>query len=387
MNWLVYLCILASSSASLIWVSPAFSEENNSPRSTVISNAANGEDIHGFTMQKRQAPSSYHAFQHVPNGAAVNVFQAVTQNGILEGSTSANFLATSTPDNVSFSGWGLRGYLGTNPLVVSNFGAWFENNEHIVWTQEIDVNNEGRTQPEGSDKGGIGIAVHTGSTYSPDTAITIRRLHGAGTGPGFLRGLVIEGARNVGLRIVAMDKKTYPGLQPAAPGTITALQVARSSDTAARFTLNESGAMTWGGGVAGGDVTLSRSAPSVLTVNGSINDTVSWSDFVPQCRAATGNFVDARAVGRYNRLGQRVFFTINLRIIQNGSGAGAIRCSLPVATNMTLIQTASGREATLKGKALIATLIGETMEIVDYSGGYPGANGAVLALSGSYEAR
>ncbi|MFK4874884.1 hypothetical protein [Novosphingobium sp. ZW T3_23] len=317
----------------------------------------------------------------------MNVFQAMTLNGSVIDSTNANFLATATPDNVAFSGWGIRGGAGTSPLVVSNFGAWFENNEHIVWTQEIDVNNEGATQPEGSDKGGIGLAVHTGSTYSPDTAITVRRMKGAGSGPGFLRGVVIEGARDVGLRIIAMDKTTYPGLQPAAPGAITALQVARSSDTAARFTLNESGKMTWGAGVVGADVTLSRTAPSVLTVSGSINDTAVWADFVPECQAASGDIAEFKAMGRYNRMGQRVFFTVNLRIARNGSGAGAIRCSLPVAANTALIQTASGRAATVKGKALIGTLAGEAMEIVDYSGDYPGANGVILALSGSYEAR
>lgn len=339
-----------------------------------------------FSITKPQAPSAFHIFRTVPNGAPVNVVQAMTLNGSVIDSTKDHFLATATPDNVTFSGWGIRGGAGTNPLVVSNFGAWFENNSHIVWAQEIDVNNEGATQPEGSDKGGVGLAVHTGSTYSPDTAITVRRLKGAGSGPGFLRGVTIEGARNVGLRIVAMDATTYPGLQPAAPGTITALQVARSSDAAARFTLNESGAMAWGSGAGGGDITLSRTAPSVLTVGGAINDTVAWTDFVPQCDATSGTIAEARAAGRYNRIGKRVFVTINLQIARNGTGAKAIRCSLPIRPTDALIQTLSGRDAKSGGRALAATLTGAGMEITDYAGAYPGTSGAVLALSGTYEA-
>jgi hypothetical protein len=345
-----------------------------------------GADTH-FTIRKPQAPSAFHAFRSAPNGTSVNVFQAMTLNGSVIDSTNANFLATATPDNVNFSGWGIRGGAGSSPLVVANFGAWFENNNHIVWTQEIDVNNEGATQPEGSDKGGIGLAVHTGSTYSPDTAITVRRMKGAGSGPGFLRGVVIEGARTVGLRIVAMDTTSYPGLQPAAPGTITALQVARSSDAAARFTLNERGAMVWGSGAAAGDVTLSRTAPSVLTVEGAINDTAAWTAFAPVCRATSGTIAKARAAGRYSRIGQRVFFTLNLQITRNGTGVGAIRCSLPFAASEALIQTASGRDVAAPGRALAATLFGQMMEIGDYTGAYPGANGAVLALSGTYEAQ
>lgn len=340
-----------------------------------------------FTITKRQAPAAFQALRTAPNGGSVNVFQAMTLNGSVIDSTNANFLATATPDNVTFSGWGIRGGAGTNPMVVSNFGAWFENNNHIVWTQEIDVNNEGATQPEGSDKGGVGLAVHTGSTYSPDTAITVRRMKGAGSGPGFLRGLVIEGARTVGVRIIAMDSQTYPDLVPAAPGKISALQVARSSDAAPRYTMDESGSMAWGGGADNADVILSRTAPATLTVQGAISDTAPWQDFSPTCQTRSGRLATFRAAGRYNAMGQRIFFTINLHVDRNGTGAGSIRCTLPVPARESLIQVAAGHvaSATGRGRALTATL-GTQADIVDYAGGYPGADGAVLAVSGVYEA-
>lgn len=340
-----------------------------------------------FTITKRQAPSAIHAFCGARNGASVNLFQAMTLNGSVIDSTNANFLATATPDNVTFSGWGIRGGAGTNPLVVTNFGAWFENNSHIVWTQELDVNNEGATQPEGSDNGGIGLAVHTGSTYSPDTAITVRRMQGAGSGPGFLRGLVIEGARSVGVRIIAMDSKTYPELSPAAPGTLTALQIAKSSDVSPRFTIDESGVMTWGGGAAGTDVSLRRTAPAELTVTGSINDTAPWNDHQPRCTASFGRLARFSAKTRFNSMGKRVFFTINVHIMENGSGAGAINCTLPVPASSLLIQTASGRDAGRRGIALSASISENTITIADYRNAYPATNGSILAVSGTYEAR
>jgi hypothetical protein len=222
-----------------------------------------------FTITKTQAASKFNAFQTVANDVGFNAYQSITLNGAVIAGTNANFLATSTPDNVSFSGWGLRGGAGTSSLVVANFGSWIENNSATTWTVEIDSNNEGATQSEGNDNGGVALAVNTGSTYSPDTAVAVRRMTGAGTGPGFLRGLNIEGARNVGVRVMAMDTTSYPSLTPAAPGTVTALATGKSSDTQYRFTVNESGIVSWGpGGSTMTDVTLSRSGAGALSCSG-----------------------------------------------------------------------------------------------------------------------
>ena len=222
-----------------------------------------------FSITKVQAASKFKAFQTVANGVGVNAFQSIIVNGTLLASTNANFLATATPDLVTFSGWGLRGGTGSNPLVVSNYGAWFENNSNIVWTQEIDCNNEGATQTEGSDNGGIGLALNTGSTYSPDSAISIRRMTGAGTGPGWLRGINIEGARNVGVRVMAMSPATYT-VTPAAPGTISAFVVGVSGDAQYRGVVNQNFSLSWGPGNAVQDVTLGRSSVGVLLCSGAI---------------------------------------------------------------------------------------------------------------------
>jgi hypothetical protein len=225
-----------------------------------------------FTITKAQAASKFRTFQTVANGVGFNAYQSITLNGAVIAGTNANFLATSTPDNVTFSGWGLRGGAGTSSLVVANFGSWIENNSATTWTVEIDSNNEGATQSEGNDNGGLALAINTGSTFSPDSAIAIRRMTGAGTGPGFLRGLNIEGARNVGVRVMAMDTTSFPSLTPAAPGTVTALATGKSSDTQYRFTVNESGIVSWGpGGSTMTDVTLSRSGVGALSCSGNFS--------------------------------------------------------------------------------------------------------------------
>lgn len=98
---------------------------------------------------KEQARSFLRGDVQAANGEGVNAVQALAINGTMLGSTLTNFQATATPDLVAVSGWGLRGNqtggVGTNSMVVANFGAWFENNTNIVWAQEIDVNNEGAT--------------------------------------------------------------------------------------------------------------------------------------------------------------------------------------------------------------------------------------------------
>lgn len=339
----------------------------------------------GVAISKPQAPASFRAFRSQPNGEPVNIYQAMVLNGTVIESTRKNFLATATPDNVAFSGWGIRGGAGSNPLVVSNFGAWFENNTGIVWAQEIDVNNEGSTQAEGSDSGGVGIALNTGSTFSPDTAISIRRTKGAGSGPGFLRGLVIEGVRNTGIRIIAMDNKTYPDLKPSATGRILALQIAKSSDGQSRMAIDENGTINWGDGSNKPDVAISRTAPGVLSISGAINDSVTWTDYSPSCAVKSGELEKYEAKGRFNRIGTRVFFNINIRATKNGNKGAAIVCTLPLRAKTDLVQTASGVETGVRVRSIAATLA-DKISIFSATGTYPAVNGSLLALSGVYEA-
>lgn len=218
-----------------------------------------------------QARAPFRADTLAVNGEGSQGFQALSINGTLIPSTIANFRATATPDVVAMSGWGLRGAGGTNPLVVGNFGAWFENNSSLVWATEIDVNNEGATQAIGDDRGGVGVAINTGSTYSPDTAWSVRRFAGAGSGPGFRRGGYIAGSRDLGIQFSAMEAVTYPGMTPPAPGTLTIISSAKSSDSVARFTTNQDGGMAWGPGNAAMDTQFFRSSAGAMTLVGNLN--------------------------------------------------------------------------------------------------------------------
>jgi hypothetical protein len=300
-----------------------------------------------FPIRKAQSRGTFTAFQTQANGVAANGFRSIIVNGSVLPSTEANFLATATPDLVTFSGWGLRGNqpgnVGTNPLVVSNFGAWFENNRNAVWTQEIDTNNEGATQPEGSDSGGVGLALNTGSTYSPDTAISIRRMDGAGTGPGWLRGINIEGVRNSGIRIMAMSPSQMR-VTPAAPGTITALEIGVGGDSQYRFTQSQNGQMDWGSGNAPADVSLGRTAKGTLAVGGTLTASSLYAPTLQVTASATfqGPVVLASytvatlpaCTGSTNRNALAVVTDANAPTY-NGRVSGGGRTTVPVFCNGT----------------------------------------------------
>lgn len=225
-----------------------------------------------FPITMPQALCKFGAFATVANGASYNAFQAIAVNGTLIAGTNANFLATATPDTNCLSGWGMRGGAGSNPLIPGNIGAWFENNTHIVWTLEVDCNNEGSSNTTyGDHNRGVGIMVNTGSTYSPDTGIWIHRQTGAGTGPGWQRGIMIDGARQVGIQIQTMTNAgEYLGMVPAATGAMNALLVNIYGDTVGRYWLGGDGSHNWGSGSAVGDVSLSRSGVGTLTLAGGL---------------------------------------------------------------------------------------------------------------------
>lgn len=147
----------------------------------------------------------------------------------------------------------------------------------INWGIEIDMNNESsEAYTAGDARGGQALVINTGSTYSPDTGIVIQRAQGEGTGPGYKAGMRIVGARDYGIVFQAMAAATYPGMSPAAPGTLTIISSSVSNDANPRFSVSESGAMAWGDGTAAQDTFLSRSFGGGLVLDGPLTIDQLW---------------------------------------------------------------------------------------------------------------
>lgn len=116
--------------------------------------------------------------------------------------------------------------------------------------------------------------------------------------------------------------------------------------------------------------------------------TLSWSGYTPVVTPNTGSLTTVSASGRYLQIGKSVLLQATVTITTNGTGAGWINVSLPLLTaNAGMIATFHGRESAVSGKMLqgSAAANSNTMNVFNYDNTYPGASGAVLALSGVYE--
>ncbi len=86
---------------------------------------------------------------------------------------------------------------------------------------------------------------------------------------------------------------------------------------------------------------------------------------------------------RYSRSCGWVRWGASFAITTNGTGAGSLGFTLPVATASRVIGT--GREDNLNGHMLNCTGSGTLGGIGKYDNTYPGANGCLLNVGGSYE--
>ncbi|MGL3208680.1 hypothetical protein [Bradyrhizobium sp. BR 1433] len=113
-----------------------------------------------------------------------------------------------------------------------------------------------------------------------------------------------------------------------------------------------------------------------------------WADYAPTIAAQTGAITTATASGRYGQSGGTVNFNASLTITTNGSGAGSIRIGLPVPAKggASLEWECRGRNSAT-GADLLVTISsgGNYATVLTTTQTYPGADGAVLKISGTYE--
>lgn len=110
-----------------------------------------------------------------------------------------------------------------------------------------------------------------------------------------------------------------------------------------------------------------------------------WTSYTPTISAASGTITTSSATGAYKANGKTVFINIAVTITTNGTGAGTVKATLPLASkNATNLM---GRDIAITGNTLAGTALptASTIDIIAYNNTYPGTNGAILVLSGVYE--
>ena len=122
----------------------------------------------------------------------------------------------------------------------------------------------------------------------------------------------------------------------------------------------------------------------------SIN-TSTWSTYTPTFAASSGTITTvSNAAGRYVRIGNTVHLTVYCVITTNGTGAGVLTATLPITAvtlGTTVVWQGAGREDGVTGNMLQASIgsAGTIMGILTYNNAYPGANGAIIRVSITYE--
>lgn len=144
---------------------------------------------------------------------------------------------------------------------------------------------------------------------------------------------------------------------------------------------------------AGNDV--SQCGAPYAVSGGTVSDTVTgdlivrpWTSYTPSVHSASGTITTLGTVtGRYQVQGKRVFVQLSIDITTNGSGGDAVVASLPV-TPAAFQFVLSGREVGNTGYGLISYVpAGQALVVITkYDNTYLGGNGAVLLISGTYEA-
>jgi hypothetical protein len=113
-----------------------------------------------------------------------------------------------------------------------------------------------------------------------------------------------------------------------------------------------------------------------------------WQTFVPVITAQSGTITTSSATGRYRQDGKKVYIQIAVTITTNGTGAGDIRATLPSGPgNVTGDDYFGIGRDTILGGVLVGQFgVGsQVCFIKKYDDTYPGADTAVLELSGFYE--
>lgn len=133
--------------------------------------------------------------------------------------------------------------------------------------------------------------------------------------------------------------------------------------------------------------TVDTAGPNTLKVAG-VDLSTGWTSYTPAVTAGSGSFSSVSAVGRYKQLGKTVFFEATITIVTNGTAAGSVNVTLPIAAVATSghFWSALGRQIT-NGNMLHGLIQGAstTANLTTFSNTYPGVNGETLIVSGMYE--
>lgn len=109
------------------------------------------------------------------------------------------------------------------------------------------------------------------------------------------------------------------------------------------------------------------------------------NSYTPTISAATGTITAATGSVYWSRTGSIVYMSVSINVVTNGTGAGAVGCTLPFTVRSATV--ISGRATGISGKMLQGNIAANSfsLNIDNYDGTYPAVSGETLVLSGCAE--
>ena len=105
-----------------------------------------------------------------------------------------------------------------------------------------------------------------------------------------------------------------------------------------------------------------------------------WKDWTLMILSTVGTITSYTATSRYTVIGETLFITGIISIINNGTGSGELYCGLPfMVENLTPFY---GRENDVTGNMLQGRTAGNILYLYKYDNSYPGINGHKLLFGG-----
>jgi len=125
----------------------------------------------------------------------------------------------------------------------------------------------------------------------------------------------------------------------------------------------------------------------VVTTFSDVQGLTTWLTWTPTVRAFTGALGSATATGVYRHIGDNIEYTVTIQVVANGTGAGYLIFSLPIAPNAQF--AATGISAA--GKSVVGLITNDpgtpplpVTRLFAYDGSYPAIDGSVFIVNGWY---
>jgi parallel beta-helix repeat protein len=128
---------------------------------------------------------------------------------------------------------------------------------------------------------------------------------------------------------------------------------------------------------------VNGAATAEVAIVGALTKADVWTAYTPTVSSTGGTITTASATGKYLIRGKTCFVELVVTVTTNGTGSGNVTATLPrPAINQEVLV---GRESGASGKELQGMIASPVVNICNYDGSYPGANGASIHLNGSYQ--